>query len=530
MRTLGLKFDLTVTIAFLLIIGMLLTDFVIMGLWQYHANQACREKLEHLLALTSASIQDTPPSLVPGQNILAELERQRLCLHIVLADKDAGILYPLCAQEVPLVPFVEAALHDRQKTVRQVNQRGQAEWAGKKWLVVAQPLYQGENVIGAIGLAGPMATLFELVAASQQHILVYLLINVLILTVVGFFRISRQVIRPLERLVNLADNYQAQDVVLFSSQNQSNEMSQLSASLNSMVQRIERDKSVLKQTIEELAGKNVQLQENQQEMIRAEKLASVGRLAAGLAHEIGNPLGVAQGYLQLLGMNGNGQEERSEYVTRALKELDRVDGLIRQLLDYARTSKGEPQRFDVQELLTELVETLRVQPFLHGIRLDLAVRVEHATVFADRAQLRQVLLNCLINAADAIKGCKATDEGAIFMATSLVAPSVSGIDPLLLQVAIQDNGEGMSPELLDTVFDPFFTTKEPGSGTGLGLSVSLALIESMGGKIRLQSVAGEGTTVLLLLPLVEAEVASGSGASLRENNDRCVNPQGEQKC
>ena len=142
--------------------------------------------------------------------------------------------------------------------------------------------------------------------------------------------------------------------------------------------------------------------------------------------------------------------------------------------------------------------------------------------------MRQVILNCLINAADAIKGCKEEGNGAIVMATTLVASSTQGNDPYFLQIAIKDNGAGISPELLDTVFDPFFTTKEPGAGTGLGLSVSLALIESMGGTIRLQSVAGEGTTVLLLLPLAAA--ATGPGVFLQENNDEGVDPPGGQKC
>lgn len=524
----GLKFELTVTIAVLLTIGMLLTDFVMMGLWQYHANQANREKLEQLLALTAASIQEAPAALSANHPILAELERQHLCLYIAPAEPGAARPIPVCAQEVNLAVFVEAALRDKQRTVRQVDQRNQAEQEGQHWLLVAQPVYQGEKAIGAVGLAGPRATLLDLMAANQHHVLVYLLINAIILTVIGFFRVSRQVIRPLERLITVADNYQPQELVLFSGQGQSNEISQLSASLNSVVHRIEHDRSVLKQTVAELDRKNRQLQDNQQEMIRAEKLASVGRLAAGLAHEIGNPLGVAQGYLQLLGMEGSGQEERAEYVGRALKELERVDGLIRQLLDYARTSKGEPQQFDIQQLLAELAATLQVQPFLQGIRLDLALQAENALVFADPEQVRQVILNCLINAADAIKGSREEGGGAIALATSCVAPLVQENGPLRLQVAITDNGAGIRPELLDTVFDPFFTTKEPGAGTGLGLSVSLALIESMGGTIRLQSVAGSGTTVLLLLPLAAAD--AGSGASLPENNDGCVDPPGGQQC
>jgi signal transduction histidine kinase len=121
-----------------------------------------------------------------------------------------------------------------------------------------------------------------------------------------------------------------------------------------------------------------------------------------------------------------------------------------------------------------------------------------------------VILNCLINAADAIKACKAKGEGSIALATALVAPSQPENQTTMLQIAIQDNGEGIPQGLLDTVFDPFFTTKEPGAGTGLGLSVSLALIESMGGTIHLESVAGKGTTVQLLLPLAENAVPCGA--------------------
>ena len=406
MRGRGLKFDLTVTIAFLLTTGMLLTDFVIMGFWQYHIHQAYREKLTHSLALTVASILDSSSPLTPGDHIRTELERQGLCLHIVSADKVANLPIHSCLQNGNVATLVDSVLRDRKSVIRSIEQQGEPEWFGKKLLVVAQPLYQGQGLIGAVGLAGSLSSILDLESTSQPHILMYVFINALILTVIGFFRISRQVIRPLIGLINLADNYQAQDVVLFASQSQSNEIRQLTISLNSVVQRIEHDKTVLKQTIEELARKNRQLQENQQEMVLAEKLASVGRLAAGLAHEIGNPLGVAQGYLQLLGMDGNGKDECSEYVCRALKELERVDGLIRQLLDYARTSKGEPKQFDVHELIFDLVETFRVQPFLEGIRLDHNLQVENSIVFADREQLRQVLLNCLSNAVDSIKICK----------------------------------------------------------------------------------------------------------------------------
>jgi len=150
-------------------------------------------------------------------------------------------------------------------------------------------------------------------------------------------------------------------------------------------------------------------------------------------------------------------------------------------------------------LLVEVIEDLAVQPFLKGIRLDLSRQAEKSDVYADREHLRQVILNCVLNAVDAVKAGGLQGNGSICIATALDYSPDKGRP--MLRVTIADNGVGIPSELLDTVFDPFFTTKEPGAGTGLGLSVSLALIESMGGRMEMQSGEGEGTTVRIVLPL-----------------------------
>jgi Signal transduction histidine kinase regulating C4-dicarboxylate transport system len=153
-------------------------------------------------------------------------------------------------------------------------------------------------------------------------------------------------------------------------------------------------------------------------------------------------------------------------------------------------------------LLAETAESLASQPLFAGIRVTLDLRAARSQVHLDREQLRQVLLNCLLNSVDAIRSGHQAEEGAITLATRIDPPD--GADhPARLRLSLMDNGSGIQAELRESVFDPFFTTKEPGRGTGLGLWVSLSLIESMGGAIRLESEPGAGTTVHLLLPLTD---------------------------
>lgn len=383
------------------------------------------------------------------------------------------------------------------------------------YLYVAVPLPLPGIPREAVGVGIPFEQIFHSLWNKERVIAVYLLFNGLVLVTLAFFRLMKAYVLPVDRLIQAAESYRGDGLPPLLLEKPGNELGQLAGSIQAMVRRIEADREKLAKTVAELADKNRLLLHNQKEMVRTEKLASVGRLAAGLAHEIGNPLGVVQGYLQLLGMGGSNEQEHAEYVAKALEELGRVDGLIRQLLDYARTSKGAAELFDVHALLAELVETLRVQPIWERIALDLALGAENSVLCADREQVRQVIFNCLLNAADSIRVRREKGRGAISLTTA-VDGQADGDRPLL-RIAITDNGEGIPPELLDTVFDPFFTTKAPGAGTGLGLSVSLALIESMGGQIRLESVLGEGTTVLLLLPLGTESIA-GMGTIECGNN------------
>jgi signal transduction histidine kinase len=229
----------------------------------------------------------------------------------------------------------------------------------------------------------------------------------------------------------------------------------------------------------------------------------VGRLSAGIAHEIGNPIGIVIGYLELLKQEDIAGRERDEYIHRTEAEIERINTIIRQLLEISRPSCSDRTAVSVHQLIRDTAAVLRVQPLIAKIELLLKLAAEDDTVLADSNQLRQVFLNLIINAADAVSVEGGDTGGKLEIATALETDA----DPdtkspaACLKIMFIDDGPGIAEENLDNIFDPFFTTKDPGRGTGLGLSVSFMIVESLGGTLTVTSEAGRGTTMKISLPL-----------------------------
>ena len=376
-------------------------------------------------------------------------------------------------------------------------------------LLNAQPIFWQKEIIGAVAVVRSLDGLFLTLWQKEKTLLVYMLINILVLGAIGFFRMVSLIIRPVDRLVTLADQYSHHDPFLFVTENSGSEFGKLSKSLNAMLLRIEQDRQTLQQTVTALEDANQALKTQQQEMVRTEKLATVGRMAAGLAHEIGNPLSVVRGYLGILLASKEQSQEHRDFLCRSEQEIQRIDTLIRQLLDFSRAAKGSPKNFSLHELLHSVLEMVRVQSAFRDIDIEIDFTAQEDQLYADSEQLRQVFVNCLLNSADAIhmttqKDGKITSKGKIIVSTvvqDVLADDQQKSEAGQLIVCIRDNGKGVKAEDLDLVFDPFFTTKEPGKGTGLGLSVSRSLIEAAGGTMELQAGDKQGCCMLVCLPL-----------------------------
>lgn len=226
-----------------------------------------------------------------------------------------------------------------------------------------------------------------------------------------------------------------------------------------------------------------------QAMIQNEKLAVIGQMATGLAHEIGNPLASLSAMVQI--------QQRDHLTTSDLdrlklmgREIDRIDGIVRRLVDFSRPATDESTRLDVAEVIDDAIDLARYDPRSARLRFDRRYSPHLPVIKAVREHLIQVFLNIIYNAMDAMP-----TGGTLTVLTAHRSGAVA--------IDFQDTGPGIPPEHAESVFEPFFTTKGRGRGSGLGLAVSRHLIEQQHGRITLRSDPGAGTTVCVTLSPAE---------------------------
>jgi signal transduction histidine kinase len=259
---------------------------------------------------------------------------------------------------------------------------------------------------------------------------------------------------------------------------------------------------------EELQRSYDGLKQSQTLLVRQEKLASLGRLAAGLAHELNNPLSSVAGFAEALqrrlvdqtGAAQPGLEAFQEYLTVIVGEVSRAAAIVRRLLDFARQREPAFGPVDLQSVMSDAVAFVQRQASLANQRIVVTPFPVGCTVLGDAHMLQQVFLNLLTNALDAIEG-----GGEVHVSASQEGdPFGRGFGRPMLAVLVSDDGCGIPSEDLARVFDPFFTTKEVGKGTGLGLAICLSIVEQHGGTIEVRSEGrGRGAMVTVRLPLIE---------------------------
>ncbi|MFH1596816.1 MAG: PAS domain S-box protein [Pseudomonadota bacterium] len=243
-----------------------------------------------------------------------------------------------------------------------------------------------------------------------------------------------------------------------------------------------------------------ELEESRIQLMQAEKIASLGRLAAGVAHEINNPLAGILIYAEILKRDMEEEDAGHQHVAEIINQTLRCKQIVTRLLEFSRQSLGQKTLVDMNDIISRCVKLIGHQVLFHNIEIKQALDPALPRIFGDPGELQQVFTNLFLNAADAMKGL-----GRITI-TSRAAPQRDGVI-----ITFTDTGSGISPKLRDKIFEPFFTTKPPGKGTGLGLSIVYGVIQRHGGSIEVESPPGGGTTFAIRLPLDSQEIQEQMG-------------------
>ncbi|HPI77336.1 MAG TPA: ATP-binding protein, partial [bacterium] len=230
-------------------------------------------------------------------------------------------------------------------------------------------------------------------------------------------------------------------------------------------------------------------------LVRSVKLASLGQLSAGIAHEINNPLTAVLSYSSLLLERVEGEKEK-KWLSVVVDETKRCRNIVAGLLEFSRQSTPEKTQTKINDVILRAISLVENQESFHNIKIlkDLAPDLPELNV--DRGQMHQVFMNLLINSADAMKGIGTVSvESRLSVVESKVAPPRS-----FVEVSFTDTGCGVPAENLERLFDPFFTTKGPTEGTGLGLSICFGIVKRHNGDITVKSVVGQGSKFCVKLP------------------------------
>jgi len=405
----------------------------------------------------------------------------------------------------------------------------------RELIVAFGVVFAGALLVAVVGIS-LMLPRFQNPYIATAYVLLLLLGDVAIFTLFGRSLVQARVLEPVDRMIDGAEAIAAGKYDVRVSEPGSREMHRLADALNRMAERLLTDQHQLAENVRSLDETNKLLLEARDAMIRTEKLASAGRLAAGIAHEIGNPLGAIIGYLGLIARRATDGDR--ELVEAAEREARRIDRIVRGLLDFSRPHEAHTAPLDINVVVQETTELVLMQGRLAGVELKLDLQPSLPHVSGDPYQLQQVLVNLLINAADALgdqpdaqvtvitRTRKAQPKRTIEQARRRddpptvnyahrrrlwAAPAQADPGPVgseVVEISVADNGPGIPADMLGTVFEPFVTTKEPGKGTGLGLAVCARLIDGMGGVIRADSPESGGARFSIVLPRAVAKTHS----------------------
>ena len=346
-----------------------------------------------------------------------------------------------------------------------------------------------------------------------------LAVDAAIFTAFGLFLLRRRVVVPLQRVARAAHTLADGELRGRVPVEGVRETAELAESFNEMGEALAQRTEALEKAVADLRATNRELQEAREGLHRAERLASVGHLAAGVAHEVGNPIGAILAFVDLARRDPAVSDATRGHLARAAEQGGRVRTILRQLLDFSRPSEGRVIPMDLLVAAEEAVGLVAAQRRYAALEIRVEGEAPLPAALADPGVVGQVLLNLLLNAGDALCGAgtpspriRITVRGVARKRRAGDAPDAAAPRraPDGIECVVADNGPGVAEENSERIFDPFFTTKDPGEGTGLGLANAQRLLESLGGGLALVSPGAlGGASFHVVLPAAPAGDAQG---------------------
>ena len=483
------------------------------------------EEVRVLLASIIGVLPENPVSLDgmgPAGRLLSRLSRERDFSGLLLVDSQGATVY------------VHADGKKADLRLRETLKNGtETSLFSSDGLVVSRyaPIRSGDRITGAARLSLSLVGEHERLKRSRHIFLAYFALDFLLLSVFGYYLLSRIVVVPVKRLLSATERIAAGDYSHAVKAPGSAEVAELAESFSLMQDALKSKREEVETYVQSLERANSELQAAREETVRSEKMASVGLLAAGTAHEIGTPLAAIIGYAGILRDELRDSPANEDCLRRIEEEAGRIDRIVRGLLDYARPSEANFEDIDPAGLVRDTLDLVAGQGVFRNIETSLQAEEGLPAIHADRHQLQQVLINLFINARDAMpqggaltvvarrgefsagRVDRAPGEAAVRLGRrkddsnrpfrSSLAADRPGVSCVCLEV--RDTGEGIDPGNLSRVFDPFFTTKEPGKGTGRGLAICARIIDTFRGRITLESRPGNGTVFTIWLPVKDGD-------------------------
>lgn len=380
----------------------------------------------------------------------------------------------------------------RQRAVNEFLQSGgrgvaQVSHRGDAWVAAYAPV---GNLGWATVVEQPQAVAFASAAAMERHTLLWIGLTIVVVLASGIAYATR-LRRALGRLVSGARDFGARRLSERIRVNREDELGELAGSMNEMAGELQRSLAALEDWNQTLEGRvedrTRALREAQAELTMQSKLAALGQLGAGVAHELNNPLAGILGYTQLLQKRLTDQSGAQQHLDKIEDAARRCKSVTERLLRFSERGLGGRSQLVVNEVVAEVLELMAGGLSDSGIVVDQELAPDLPEVCADGGQLGLVLINLMTNARNAMQ-----DGGRLRLQTRAAPEGV--------QVVIADSGHGIAPEHLERIFDPFFTTKQDWRAVGLGLSVAYRIVSNHGGRIDVDSTEGEGTTFTVTLP------------------------------